>query len=707
MAVSKASASESAPVPLAIARSMLSLGMLASRAFWIASDSAGLPAGSPPPSRAATWIARESLVNALPFLASTSFFLCLIEAHFEWPDMGPESTRGYLRGLYEEPAVSLQLLAVHRDRAALAQVADHVPVDRRVVAAAGLGIAHADREVHGAADLLVEQDLLGAGGDAVVRADPELAEALGAVIGVEHLVQEGLAALGRGVHDLASIEAQLDPRHLAAAVGGRERVADLPLHRVLHRTREELPVGHVVLAHAGYPLASGDVQADVRPRALHVHLLPAVDPVRQAPDLIGLPPPGAHRLLIGGQAGGVVEVLVVAQRQARLARVRVRRKQRQRPAVLARGGALHRGLHQRLAGLLGAGLAPRVHLRQLAGVELGHDRDSHVGALRRPGGCRRDPVELLVAGVLEEAGRPARGRQLHHREPARLQHLLVHREHQRLRGRAGLDHADVALRDVRRIAHQDGRQRLDARVPHPSPPPFARSTSQRCRLSSSLSSGWNATAVTLPCLTATGWPPTSASTSTPSPASSTHGARMNTARRVCPSSSRSASKLATWRPKALRRALTSSSPRCSRSSMISPAQVPSTGRPASASSRSGPASPSRSMPSVMVVDSPPGITRPSRPSRSAAVRTSRASAPSRPSRPAWASKSPCMASTPIVGRLTSRGAAAGSRRPRGWRSRSRPSARPARGRRRPRAAGPGSAWWPPRSPWPAARGSTT
>ena len=58
--------------------------------------------------------------------------------------------------------------------------------------------------------------------------------------------------------------------------------------------------------------------------------------------------------------------------------------------------------------------------------------------------------------------------------------------------------------------------------------------------------------------------------------------------------------------------------------MISPAQVPSTGSPERTSSRSGSARPSRSTPSVIVVDSPPGITSPSRPSRSAGTRTRRA-----------------------------------------------------------------------------------
>ena len=70
-------------MPFAIARSMLSFGIEASLAFWIASASEGLPVGSPPPSRAATWIARVSLVKRAPRLASTAFFLCLIDAHLE------------------------------------------------------------------------------------------------------------------------------------------------------------------------------------------------------------------------------------------------------------------------------------------------------------------------------------------------------------------------------------------------------------------------------------------------------------------------------------------------------------------------------------------------------------------------------------------------------------------------------------------------
>src|SRR2546421_867766 len=66
---------------------MLSLGIDASRAFWTALPSVGLDSGSPPPSRAATVIARASLVNCWPRRESTTALRCLIDDHFECPDM--------------------------------------------------------------------------------------------------------------------------------------------------------------------------------------------------------------------------------------------------------------------------------------------------------------------------------------------------------------------------------------------------------------------------------------------------------------------------------------------------------------------------------------------------------------------------------------------------------------------------------------------
>src|SRR5437016_12160418 len=66
---------------------MFSFGIEYERAFSTAFASARFAAGSGPPSRAATMIARESLEKSLPRLASAAPFLCLIDDHLLCPDM--------------------------------------------------------------------------------------------------------------------------------------------------------------------------------------------------------------------------------------------------------------------------------------------------------------------------------------------------------------------------------------------------------------------------------------------------------------------------------------------------------------------------------------------------------------------------------------------------------------------------------------------
>src|SRR6202000_3479928 len=67
---------------------MLSLGTDVFLAFWIASYNVGLPAGSPPPVRAATSMFLISRANSLPRRASLTAFWCLVVAHLEWPLIG-------------------------------------------------------------------------------------------------------------------------------------------------------------------------------------------------------------------------------------------------------------------------------------------------------------------------------------------------------------------------------------------------------------------------------------------------------------------------------------------------------------------------------------------------------------------------------------------------------------------------------------------
>src|ERR1700746_615013 len=69
-----------------MARLMLSAGMFSALAAAIAVLRRGLVSGSPP-LFAAMLISLIRRVKILPRLASSAPFLCLIVAHFEWPDM--------------------------------------------------------------------------------------------------------------------------------------------------------------------------------------------------------------------------------------------------------------------------------------------------------------------------------------------------------------------------------------------------------------------------------------------------------------------------------------------------------------------------------------------------------------------------------------------------------------------------------------------
>src|SRR4029077_17173734 len=70
-----------------MARLILSAGIFSALAATMAPRKRGLESGSPPPFFAAMLISLIRRVKTLPRLASSAPFLCLIVAHFEWPDM--------------------------------------------------------------------------------------------------------------------------------------------------------------------------------------------------------------------------------------------------------------------------------------------------------------------------------------------------------------------------------------------------------------------------------------------------------------------------------------------------------------------------------------------------------------------------------------------------------------------------------------------
>src|SRR5690606_6966777 len=127
-----------------------------------------------------------------------------------------------------------------------AHIADHVPVDERLVHAAALAIALPDGHVHGPADLLVKQDRAGELLNIAVGANRELAQAARAGIGVERADQELLVGLRLGVDHQPVLEAQFHTLHLIALIVSRIGEAHPSIDAILDRAGENFAIRYVV-----------------------------------------------------------------------------------------------------------------------------------------------------------------------------------------------------------------------------------------------------------------------------------------------------------------------------------------------------------------------------------------------------------------------------------------------------------------------------
>src|SRR6266849_1324151 len=106
-----------------MARSMFSFGTEFFLAFCTASYKVGLPAGSPPPVRAATSTFLIRRAKSLPRLASMTAFLCLVVAHFEWPDIAPPLLSLCLAHQLHEAAMHAQVTGELRVEGGREQIA--------------------------------------------------------------------------------------------------------------------------------------------------------------------------------------------------------------------------------------------------------------------------------------------------------------------------------------------------------------------------------------------------------------------------------------------------------------------------------------------------------------------------------------------------------------------------------------------------------
>src|SRR3989304_9844594 len=100
----------------------------------------------------------------------------------------------------------VQQLVVHPDLAAVAQIANHVPMHCRLVPAPCLGVAGAEGQVEASVDLLVEKYLPCEPSYALVGANGELTHASRPIVGVDSPEQEILVLLSSGPGHPAMLE---------------------------------------------------------------------------------------------------------------------------------------------------------------------------------------------------------------------------------------------------------------------------------------------------------------------------------------------------------------------------------------------------------------------------------------------------------------------------------------------------------------------
>src|SRR5829696_5622892 len=188
------------------------------------------------------------------------------------------------------------------DFALAAEVAHEIPVECGLVLAAAFGIGLAERHVHGAAQLLVEERVSGELLHGVVHPEGELTEPPCALVHGKHLPEEVLA-----------LEAKLDVAYEAAPVRRGKAEAHMALDARLDGAGEDLSVREVLLAVARDPRAPVDADGEIGPLGDHAQLLLGPEPLGESRELLAQRLPGRDRVVLVEEASAVYEVLVVRE----------------------------------------------------------------------------------------------------------------------------------------------------------------------------------------------------------------------------------------------------------------------------------------------------------------------------------------------------------------------------------------------------------
>src|SRR5947209_8522579 len=110
--------------------------------------------------------------------------------------------------LHDKLTVFAEQLAIHADLAALAQVADHIPVEGRLVDAERLGNAGAQGKVNSPTHLLIEKRIFRTAINIVIIAKSKFAQAARPLVHTQHPVQVVLAPGGTSLDHHAILKTQ-------------------------------------------------------------------------------------------------------------------------------------------------------------------------------------------------------------------------------------------------------------------------------------------------------------------------------------------------------------------------------------------------------------------------------------------------------------------------------------------------------------------
>ncbi len=347
--------------------------------------------------------------------------------------------------------------AVHQDLGVF-QAADHVPVDDALVPGAGLGVTRTQRHVEGAAQLLVEQDVVREAVDVIVGADGKFAHETGTGIRAEHLEQEGLVLGGGGFGNLAVAEGQLDAFDHDAAGDGGVGIAHPAVDRIFDRAGEYFAVRHVVRAKGIHEGAALDRERQVHIRAAQHDLVVTLKGGDHRPLIYFNGFPVGQRVGFLGVAGLEYEIFKILEAHLGFHGIALGGIERADPLEGPFGAAPHLGFEDGRDGGLAALLFGRVDSRKAARVGCRGDLDAAlelvIGQLAEGG----DEIELLIVGVLEE-DLLLRGQvEQQMGVPAALQDARIQGADQRSGCRGGFDGHPVSGLDAGGVIHQDGCQ---------------------------------------------------------------------------------------------------------------------------------------------------------------------------------------------------------------------------------------------------------